>query len=133
MSIEQIKSRWSPRTTVVAALFLTLTGGAIAGCVATRAGPGSAPTGFDVPGDKSPQTIAAGREIFRFNGGVANSLLAKLDAAENQFRRGNVATAVNQLGAFVNELDALIRSGRLSGADAAQLRALVTRIMAAAS
>ena len=69
----------------------------------------------------------------KLKNGVANSLQVKLDAAENQFRRGNNATAVNQLGAFVNELDALIRSGQLSAADAAQLRALVTRIIAAAS
>jgi PKD repeat protein len=69
----------------------------------------------------------------KLRNGVATSLQAKLDAAENQFRRGNDATAVNQLAAFVHELDALIQSGRLSAADAAQLRTLVTRIIAAAS
>jgi DNA/RNA endonuclease G (NUC1) len=69
----------------------------------------------------------------KLRNGVATSLRAKLDAAESQFERGNNATAVNQLAAFVNELDALIQSGRLSAADAAQLRTLVTRIIAAAS
>ena len=63
MSIERAQSRWSGRTTIIAALFLIVGGGAIAGCVAPQRG---APTGFDVPGDTSPQTIAEGRRIFRF-------------------------------------------------------------------
>ncbi|MBA3890188.1 MAG: DNA/RNA non-specific endonuclease [Gemmatimonadaceae bacterium] len=69
----------------------------------------------------------------KINKGIANSLEVKLAAAENQFRRGNNTAAVNQLEAFIHELDALIQSGRLLAADAAQLRMLVTRIIAAAS
>lgn len=63
MSTEQAPSRWSGRTIIVTTLALTVVGGAIAGCVATQRG---APTGFDVPGDMSPRTIAEGRQIFRF-------------------------------------------------------------------
>lgn len=69
----------------------------------------------------------------KINRGVANSLQVKLDAAEASFARGNTATAVNQLEAFQHELDAIVRSGRMSEADAAELRALVTRIINAAS
>lgn len=60
MSTEQVQSRWSGRTIIVAALLLTVVGGVIAGCMATR------PTGFDVAADMSPQTVADGRQIFRF-------------------------------------------------------------------
>ncbi|MGK2935495.1 MAG: DNA/RNA non-specific endonuclease [Gemmatimonadaceae bacterium] len=75
------------------------------------------------------QLQAAGK----INAGDANSLQVKLDAAIQQFRGGNPGAAVNQLEAFIHELDTMVRSGRLSEADAAQLRALVTRIIAAAS
>ncbi|MEX0908818.1 MAG: cytochrome c, partial [Gemmatimonadaceae bacterium] len=64
MSIEQTHSRWSGRTIIVTTLSLIVVGGAIAGCVARQRG--GEPTGFDVPGDMSPQTIAEGRQIFRF-------------------------------------------------------------------
>lgn len=80
-------------------------------------------------------TVALGQlaSAGRINKGIANSLEVKLAAAENQFQRGNNTAAVNQLEAFIHELDALIQSGRLSAADAAQLRTLVTRIILAAS
>ncbi|MEX1186343.1 MAG: c-type cytochrome [Gemmatimonadaceae bacterium] len=66
MSIERTHSRWSGRTIIVTTLFLLVVGGAVAGCTAAQPGAASAPTGFDVPGNMSPQTIAAGRDIFRF-------------------------------------------------------------------
>lgn len=62
--------------------------------------------------------------------GNANSLAAKLDAAKKQIERGNLTPAMNQLEAFLNELDAMVRSGRLSAADAEGLRALVARVIA---
>ena len=40
------------------------------------------------------------------NKGVANSLLAKLDAAQASLDRGNTSAAVNQLNAFINEVNA---------------------------
>lgn len=75
------------------------------------------------------QLAAAGK----LNRGEANSLQVKLNAAQASFARGNPATAVNQLEAFLHELDAMERSGRLSAADAAVIRAAVTRIIQAAS
>ena len=38
--------------------------------------------------------------------GVADSLLAKLDAAQAAQGRGNAGAAINQLGAFINEVNA---------------------------
>jgi len=69
----------------------------------------------------------------KINRGNANSLIVKLEAAQASFARGNNTAAVNQLEAFLHELDAMERSGRLSAADAAALRTAVTRIIQAAS
>ena len=56
------------RITFAAALLLTIVGGVIAGCMARQPGTGAgSPTGFDVPGDMAPQTLAEGRQIFRFD------------------------------------------------------------------
>jgi hypothetical protein len=46
--------------------------------------------------------------------GLARSLGAKLDAASASLGRGNPRAAGNQLRAFVNQVQALVRSGRLS-------------------
>ncbi|HUR92264.1 MAG TPA: hypothetical protein VMY38_06290 [Gemmatimonadaceae bacterium] len=66
MSTPPLQTRWSTRTIVVATLLVTVIGGVIAGCVATQPGAGSAPTGFDVRSDMSPQTLAEGQRVFRF-------------------------------------------------------------------
>lgn len=63
--------------------------------------------------------------------GEVNSLQAKLDAARRQLAADRPA-GVQQLEAFVNEVDALRRSGRLSAADAAALTAYAQRVIAAA-
>jgi DNA/RNA endonuclease G (NUC1) len=65
--------------------------------------------------------------------GVGNSLTAKLDAAAKQFERGHVTPAVNQLEAFLHELDALVRSDRLRAADAEPPRSLVRRVIRSAA
>jgi cytochrome c553 len=60
--------RWSTRITLAAAFLLTTAGGVIAGCMATQSAMGTgSPSGFEVPGDMSPQTLAEGRQIFRFD------------------------------------------------------------------
>src|SRR5687768_15651832 len=66
MSTRLLQTHWSTRTTVVATLLVTAIGGIIAGCVATQPAAGSAPTGFDVQSDMSPQTLAEGQRVFRF-------------------------------------------------------------------
>jgi hypothetical protein len=63
--------------------------------------------------------------------GEAGSLTAKLDAALTQRDNGNAGAAVNQLNAFLNELDALVRSGRLA-ASVAQPIADETRLIVVA-
>lgn len=55
-------TRWSTLPAVAATLVVI----AIAGCTPAQPGAGSAPTGFDVPGDMSPRTLAEGQRVFRF-------------------------------------------------------------------
>ena len=64
--------------------------------------------------------------------GAATSLTAKLRAAAQQLERGNVTAGVSQLGSFLNELDALVRAGRLAAAEAEPLRAAAREVMASA-
>src|SRR5688572_7695816 len=66
MSTRLFQTHWPARTIVVATLLVIATGGVIAGCVATQPGAGSAPTGFDVQSDMSPQTLAERQRVFRF-------------------------------------------------------------------
>jgi DNA/RNA endonuclease G (NUC1) len=62
--------------------------------------------------------------------GETVSLNAKLRAAEASLQRGQGATAANQLNAFINEVQAMAGSGRMSAADAAALTAAAQRIIA---
>lgn len=60
--------------------------------------------------------------------GTANSLQSKLAAARKQIERDHSSSPANILGAFVNEIEALINSGRLSSSDAAPLLAYAQRL-----
>ncbi|HYC51475.1 MAG TPA: DNA/RNA non-specific endonuclease [Gemmatimonadaceae bacterium] len=62
--------------------------------------------------------------------GNGNSLRSKLEAAAASVERGNSVAAVNQLQALLNELDAMVRSRRLTDAEAAPLRAAVAAFVA---
>jgi hypothetical protein len=64
------------------------------------------------------------------NAGQQNSLLAKLRAAQASLMRGNRTAAVNQLGAFINEVQALAQSGQLPAATAADLIAEAQAVIA---
>ncbi len=55
------------------------------------------------------------------NRGQINSLLSKLDAASRSLARGNETAARNQIQAFVNEVEAMARSGRIDSGVAAEL------------
>jgi len=55
------------------------------------------------------------------NAGNLRSLQAKVDAALRQAERGRFGTAANILGAFVHEVSAMERSGRLTPAAASSL------------
>lgn len=59
----------------------------------------------------------------------ANSLQVKLDAAAKQLAGGNGASAANQVAAFVNELQAMVRSGRVSSSVAAPVLAYAARVI----
>ena len=89
---------------------------------------------------REPQRIAADAQALvndllndgKINAGNANALSSKLDAAIASFDGGQMNAGVNQLQALLNELDAMVRSHRLSESDAAQLRLLINRIIASA-
>ncbi len=53
--------------------------------------------------------------------GNGRSLLAKLDSADKNLGKGKSKTAANVLGAFINQLNALVKSGKLSDAEAQPL------------
>jgi DNA/RNA endonuclease G (NUC1) len=57
------------------------------------------------------------------------SLTAKLRAAQQQIAGGSSEAAANQLGAFVNELEAMMRAGRVSPDDVARFTAAAQRIV----
>ena len=71
------------------------------------------------------QRLADEVQAFAENGslvqGAANSLTAKLEASSQMAENGNTIAAVNQLRAFINSLQAIVRSGRLTEAQAMSL------------
>jgi hypothetical protein len=65
------------------------------------------------------------------NGGQGNALIAKLEAALRQLDRGKPQTAINQLEAFINQVNALIGGGVLPAEEGQPLLAAATAILAA--
>jgi len=63
--------------------------------------------------------------------GIIQPLQAKLDAAKASLDRGNETPALNQLGAFLNQVNALVQSGQMSAAQGAALTAYCNRVIAA--
>jgi predicted outer membrane repeat protein len=55
------------------------------------------------------------------NEGQGNALIAILEAAEKMFNKGNTIAACNQLQAFINQVNAYIKSGILSEEDGQSL------------
>src|SRR5712691_5713190 len=55
------------------------------------------------------------------SGAQKNSLQVKLSAAADSYQRGDTGAACNQLAAFINEVDADQKSGRLTTAEAGNL------------
>ena len=62
------------------------------------------------------------------NAGNANSLTSKLDGARKALESGNVNAASGKLGAVLNELEAMVRSGRVTEDDISALKSLVNRL-----
>jgi hypothetical protein len=67
------------------------------------------------PNGASLADLMARIPLLPLNAGQQNSLLAKLRAAQASIARGNRTSAVNQLGAFVNEVQALKSASRCDG------------------
>ena len=68
-------------------------------------------------------------ESLKLNDGDKNSLKKKLEAAQEALDKGNKGAAANQLGAFINEVQAIQRSGRLDAPTADLLIAQATLII----
>jgi len=62
------------------------------------------------------------------NKGQLNSLQAKLGAAKASFTRGDTKACSNQLDAFLNELLADAKTGKVSASDANNLGLAVTTV-----
>ena len=62
--------------------------------------------------------------------GEANALNASLDAALKSLEKGNTTPAANQLGAFINKVEAMRSSGRISAATAQALIDYANRTIA---
>ena len=73
--------------------------------------------------------VAAFAESGALNNGQANSLRVKLDAAVRSIERGSVTAAAGQLEAFLNEIDALVRSGRLTRSQVDAVREVLGRVL----
>ena len=69
-------------------------------------------------------------ETGKLNDGNAKSLTSKLDGIRKALGNGNQNSASGKLGAVLNELEAMVKSGRLTEADAQPLRTLVERLVA---
>jgi PKD repeat protein len=63
------------------------------------------------------------------NAGNANSLRSKLEGAQKALDGGNFSAASGKLGALLNELEAMVRSGRVTEDETAALRSLVERLL----
>lgn len=81
------------------------------------------------PAELIEALISQVESIPSLNQGQRNSLLSKLEAAQQSLERGNRNAARGQLNAFINEVQALQRSGRLDAATAdlliAQAQAII--------
>jgi DNA/RNA endonuclease G (NUC1) len=81
--------------------------------------------GLDLAGGLIQQ-LAGGTKL---NSGNTNSLTVKLNAAQAQLANGNTTPAINQLSALINELDAMVSSGRMTATDVAPVETMVNRVI----
>jgi len=85
-------------------------------------GAGGGPLGVAVtptPAQAIARTITLVQGLGSLNAGEQTSLIDSLDAASNALDRGNVTAGCNQIGAFLNKENALVRSRRLTAQEAA--------------
>ena len=94
-------------------------------------GTASATVSVQTPQQAIGSIAAYVQNLGALNAGERNSLLAKLNAAAAAAGRGDTTAAHNELNAFVNELQADVKTGKLSSAQAGTLQAAVTAVQAA--
>jgi len=92
-------------------------------------------TGMHLYADNTPTapTIAdlvADVQALGLPRGTANSLLSKLQMAQDALNAGNDALAKSDLGAFINAVTALVKTKRLSATNAANLIAVAQAVIA---
>ena len=68
-------------------------------------------------------------ETLAIDNGNANSLTSKLEGAIKALDSNNLNAASGKLGAMLNELEALVRSGRVTQGDVEELQSLVERVL----
>jgi hypothetical protein len=76
------------------------------------------------PGEQIDVIIQAIEDMLadgKLNGGQANSLVRKLENVQAKIERGQSDAAINQLMAFINEVESLIAEGVLAASDGAAL------------
>jgi polyhydroxyalkanoate synthesis regulator phasin len=57
----------------------------------------------------------------KLNKGQGNSLIKKLETAKKHIEKGKISTAINLLNAFKNEVNSMIKTGKLSSTDGQKL------------
>ena len=63
------------------------------------------------------------------NAGTGDALISKLDGAVKKLDKGNTNPACNELGAFINQVNALINSGRLTPEEGQELKDAAQRVI----
>jgi pullulanase-type alpha-1,6-glucosidase len=72
---------------------------------------------YDRPQQRIAYLIDETQKLYEqgvLNRGQVNALVSKLESALRSLNNGNWIAAINQLSAYINDLNALLRSGRLS-------------------
>ncbi|HMI55630.1 MAG TPA: DNA/RNA non-specific endonuclease, partial [Gemmatimonadaceae bacterium] len=79
--------------------------------------------------DGAADVIAQLAAVANLKSGDVNSLNAKIEAAQKQLGMGYTAAAMQQLGSLLNELNAMVLSGRVTPEQAAALKTLVEGVI----
>jgi hypothetical protein len=107
-------ARWGHTATLLLDGRVLLAGGGVApGVITATAEIYSSPT----PQEQLQAVLDALLADEDLNGNVAGSLASKLENVVAKLDKDNVNAAINQLQAFINEIEALIQSGQLAQPD----------------
>ncbi len=118
-----MKRQFALTVCVALALVALLTSGTWRSSVTASSAAGAPVNCPDLAHEAINQVLTALTDLNLPNG-TANSLEAKLNAALASIEGGNANAALGQLGAFNNQVEALVKSGKLSAADGQTLLSL---------